>query len=405
MRFSPRHLILVAAYGTVSLAACSGGTGAPVAPIHPDGSTPTATPVASAAPSAVPSATPIATAAPTATPVRTASPAPTASPTPVPTTAPTTAACGFNITEISLPAGSNPDYITGGPDGNLWFTENGTNKIGRMTTTGTLTEFPIPTANSGPFDITPGPDGNLWFTEFKSGKIGRITTAGTITEFTSANFFRPWNITTGPDGNLWYTDNSSGAIGRMTTSGVASPEFAVQGSGAGDDREPYGIVAGPDGNMWITDFLGAIDKMTTSGTATRFSIGSSEPDVIAVGPDGAMWFTLSFQYAIGHVTTGGTVAFDPTPSGGPQSYSNGIAAGPDDAMWFALNASAIGRITTSGSVEECPTPTQVPGGTTLPFGMTKGSDGEMWFTENEVSKIGHIPTVAVPVSIRRSAAR
>jgi streptogramin lyase len=65
--------------------------------------------------------------------------------------------------------------ITAGPDGNLWFTEYGGNKIGRITTAGSITEFAIPTANSGPTGITAGHDGNLWFTESNGNKIGRIT--------------------------------------------------------------------------------------------------------------------------------------------------------------------------------------------------------------------------------------
>jgi streptogramin lyase len=35
--------------------------------------------------------------------------------------------------EYALPkSGSYPEAITTGPDGNLWFTESGTNKIGRL---------------------------------------------------------------------------------------------------------------------------------------------------------------------------------------------------------------------------------------------------------------------------------
>jgi streptogramin lyase len=41
----------------------------------------------------------------------------------------------------------------------------------------------IPTPDSNPFGIEPGPDGALWFTEANSDKIGRITTAGVISEF------------------------------------------------------------------------------------------------------------------------------------------------------------------------------------------------------------------------------
>jgi hypothetical protein len=48
---------------------------------------------------------------------------------------------------------------------------------------GVITEFPIPTSQSAPSRITAGPDGTLWFTESTANKIGRITTSGSITEF------------------------------------------------------------------------------------------------------------------------------------------------------------------------------------------------------------------------------
>jgi len=124
-------------------------------------------------------------------------------------TAPAWAVAG-TVTEF--PAGGSFG-ITAGPDGNLWFTDEG-NKIGRITTAGVITEF---TAHSGE-GITAGPDGALWFTD-PAGKIGRITTAGAVTEFTipTANSF-PLGITAGPDGNVWFTEVSGGKIGRITTS-------------------------------------------------------------------------------------------------------------------------------------------------------------------------------------------
>src|SRR5262249_19128163 len=64
--------------------------------------------------------------------------------------------------------------VTTGPDGDLWFTENSGNRVGRITPAGAVTEFPIPTASSQPFGITAGPDGNLWFTEFPGGSLGRV---------------------------------------------------------------------------------------------------------------------------------------------------------------------------------------------------------------------------------------
>src|SRR4029077_12914473 len=73
--------------------------------------------------------------------------------------------------------------ITLGPDGALWFAETVAGKIGRITTSGVITEYSIPTANSYPYGITTGSDGALWFTEVSAQKIGRITTDGLVTEF------------------------------------------------------------------------------------------------------------------------------------------------------------------------------------------------------------------------------
>jgi virginiamycin B lyase len=89
----------------------------------------------------------------------------------------------------------------------------------------TISEFPVPTTSSGPFVITTGPDGALWFTEATGNKIGRITTTGVITEFSIPNR-GPNSITTGPDGALWFTESGFNQIGRITTTGVIT-EFPI----------------------------------------------------------------------------------------------------------------------------------------------------------------------------------
>src|SRR5262245_29650990 len=89
--------------------------------------------------------------------------------------------------EFPLPTSpSYPQWITGGSDGNVSFTENIGN-IGRITPAGVITEFAVPTENSQPEGIAAGPDGNLWFAEAGGNKIGRITPAGVITEFPIPN--------------------------------------------------------------------------------------------------------------------------------------------------------------------------------------------------------------------------
>ena len=147
---------------------------------------------------------------------------------------------------------NGPNGITAGPDGALWYTNDGDGSIGRITTSGVATSYTDPSISS-PGGITTGPDGALWFTSGGSppitlsgtaysiggsSSIGRITTSGVITNFTDPSINSPGGITTGPDGALWFTNVGSAlfsggggdllssggtsSIGRITTSGVVT---------------------------------------------------------------------------------------------------------------------------------------------------------------------------------------
>ena len=76
-----------------------------------------------------------------------------------------------------------------------------------------MTEYPVPTAGAAPDGIVTGPDGALWFVEQFGNKVGRITTSGIITEFPGAGT-EPLVITPGPDHALWFTAYASNAIAR-----------------------------------------------------------------------------------------------------------------------------------------------------------------------------------------------
>ena len=66
-----------------------------------------------------------------------------------------------------------------------------------------------------------------------------------------------------------------------------------------------------------------------------------------------------------------------------------IAAGSDGALWFTEeDGNKIGRITTSGVMTEYRVPTRNSG----PFGITAGPDGALWFVENNSYQIGRITT-------------
>jgi uncharacterized repeat protein (TIGR01451 family) len=210
----------------------------------------------------------------------------------------------FDIPQSASSA--DPWRLAAGPDGNVWFTEQTGNKIGRLTPQGTVTEFAVPTENAGPGELTGGPDGNVWFTEVMADKIGRITPAGQITEFAipKSSTSLPGGtaalteIVTGPDGSLWFTEQSRG-IGRITPDGKIT-EFTTPTQ----SPQPYGIAAGPDGNLWFTEFkANQIGRITPAGTVTEFAVptADSQPVGVVAGPDGNLWFGESGQPRLGRL--------------------------------------------------------------------------------------------------------
>ncbi len=285
-----------------------------------------------------------------------------------------------SITEFPLAAGSAPAGIAAGPDGNVWFVEEHGDRVGRLSPSGSLAEFPLARPRSFARGITSGPDGALWFTEL-TGWIGRATVSGTIVE--SAIPVRPAEpiaIVTGSDGNLWFTDYYD-RIGRMTTSAALTYFALPAGSG------PRGIAAGPDGNLWFAETgTNRIGRMTPAGALTEFLLptASSGPFGITAGPDGNLWFTEISVSRIGRISPAGSLT-EFSVSGGAAPY--GIAAGADGNLWFTESGiDRIGRITPAGAVLEIPIPTA--GGT--PTEIAAGPDGNIWFTEFNGDRVGRV---------------
>ena len=244
-------------------------------------------------------------------------------------------------TEFTIPTtGSDPEGMTLGLDGAIWFTEKGKNQIGRITTSGGFTEYPLPTPVCGPNGIAVGPDGAIWFTEFNGDKIGRFGGAGNIAEHPIPAASTALAIASGSDGNLWFTEYGKNKIGRISPSGDYD-DFTVPTATA----YPEGIAPGADGNLWFVENNGhKVGRITPTGTITEFPLPVATRSFrIAAGPDGNLWFTEFDNNKIGRITTAGLLKEYLIPTGDSRPY--GIAAGTDRNLWFSeFNAQKIGRV-------------------------------------------------------------
>lgn len=304
------------------------------------------------------------------------------------------------ITEFAIPGAQSLVGIAAGPDGNLWFTDQFTGKVGHISTSGNkVVQYSLP-KGTYPQGITLGPDQNLWFVDQKQDglfTIGTITTKGRITEYpTNINVgvFQPESleyaqITTGPDGNLWFVNPQATNLG-INLVGQITPKGAVTTFPLNEGG--LAICSGPDGNLWVTEFT-QIAVITTSGVESDYQVLNGTGFTgITTGPDGNVWFTEapnSFGYVV--PSTFLVVEF----AAHSQFFSpSGITAGPDGAVWMLGNVdSVIGRISTQGKL----TNTYALNHGSIPTWSTLGPDGAVWFTE-DLERIGRITTNGVVTS-------
>ncbi|HUA21517.1 MAG TPA: PASTA domain-containing protein, partial [Bryobacteraceae bacterium] len=266
-----------------------------------------------------------------------------------------------------------------GPDGAFWNanfigTGGAITNIFRTNTSGGTSSYPVLTEGTGVGGITPGSDGALWFTESDANKIGRITTSGKVAEYPlpfvtgSDDFLK--GITSGPDGALWFTETIANRIGRITLDGNIS-EYPIPTV----NSEPVGIALGPDGALWFTESNGNIGRITTNAAITEYPTPTAQagPDAITVGPDGAMWFVEYDANKIGRITTNGVITEYPVPT--PNSLElPGIAAGPDGAVWFTEytpQGSKVGRVNANDTIAEYEEDA-------VGAGIVSGPDGGLW---------------------------
>jgi virginiamycin B lyase len=112
------------------------------------------------------------------------------------------------------------------PDGSIWFVETSTNALGRIDRAGRISEHKVPIPQASLRGVTVGADGDLWYTANAANKIGRMAPDGIARgEYdipTPASGARC--IAALRDGRLFFTQYDAGSIGE-----VVVPPLVVAG--------------------------------------------------------------------------------------------------------------------------------------------------------------------------------
>ncbi len=281
----------------------------------------------------------------------------------------------------------SPRGIDVGPDGSLYFshfTYLAAGYINRLSPEGTLitvagTGVQGYSGDGGPAteaqlsnarDVAVAPDGSLYISDGGNNRIRRVGQDGIITTVagtgirgysgdggpaTEAQLAFPWGIDVSPDGSIYFVDKDNDCVRRVGPDGIISTVIAGL-------YNPEDVAVGPEGSIYITDWRHRIlrlspDGMITTvagngtagysgdgGPATEAQVGY--PRAVAVGPDGSIYIGQNTGYVIrkvnpyGIITTvagNGTAGYSGDAGPATQAQLNlptGVAIGPDGSLYI-----------------------------------------------------------------------
>ncbi len=266
----------------------------------------------------------------------------------------------------------------------MWFTESvyGVGQVGLINpSTRVITEIPITipdVSDSEPEGITAGPDGNMWFTETGSYNVTEIDVnsyATTNYPLTDDSSYGAGPITLGLDGNLWFLDLNGGAVGEVSGFGNVQP-LATSQTAVSSSANPS--TAGQP--VTFTAIVTAASYQgTPTGTVTFTIDGQAETPVplALVGGSDQAQFTTSTLSAGSHTVS--------------VSYSgdNNVSASSGSLPTETVTAPSLETTTTTLASSLDPSTAGQPVTLTAvvsPSGTGKTPSGSVTFTIDGVSQ-------------------
>ena len=297
------------------------------------------------------------------------------------------------IQEWPVPTkGGHPHDPAVGPDGELWFTEQMANKLGRLDPkSGAIQEFPLPSdKNSGPHGLVADKQGNIWFTANFGGYIGKLDPkTGKVTEYKMPieKADDPHTAAFDAHGILWFTVQGGNMVGRLDpqTGKIALKEVPT------DSALPYGIQINSKGVPVFCELgthkMASIDPNTFA--IREYVLPENvRPRRLAIAADDTVYFT---DFKSGHLGTlnmaTGAVKLYPSP-GGAESNPYGIAITPDGMVWYSESGVQPNTIIQFNPKTQTFARANIPSGGGVVRNMAATTDGRVYIACSGVDKVG-----------------
>jgi streptogramin lyase/cytochrome c5 len=276
-----------------------------------------------------------------------------------------------------MPWSAHPDK-----DGKFWIPYYGrANKIARLDpATGKMDEFPVPNVGTAAIhSAVPAPDGSVWLTEQGSNKLGRWDPqTHEITEF--QDDWRKHTVKIGKNGLVWSTGGLS-VFDPKTDKYVHIKEVP----------SAYGITLDKDGNVWFAELrpdgrIGKVDANTLKVTKYQQPSKAGYPRRIVSADDGTIWFAL-FQ-------AGKLAQFDPKEERfkeftlpGPKATPYAVGIDTEHQVWYSSEwMDVLGRLDpATGKVVEYP----IPLAENSMRDFFRDAKGRLWFGSPANDRVGY----------------
>lgn len=243
------------------------------------------------------------------------------------------------------------DSLVMAANGDIWFSERLTNRIGVLRGDGKINEFQLPTQGGYALGVDIDQSSHVWFAEREGNKIGVLNPSGQITEIEMPRpNSEPRTIFSDSKNRLWYTAREANEIGFYDPNKHSFIKFQIPTKLA----RPAGVTEGKDGAIYFVEMVGNKIGKIEDGSITEYALPTpfAAPFKIVADADGILWFTEVYGNSIGR--------FDPR----------------------------------SGSIVEYKIPTK----DSRPGGIAVDGKGRIWFVEQKGNKVGYFDPKAVPGS-------
>jgi virginiamycin B lyase len=293
--------------------------------------------------------------------------------------------------EVPTPK-SRPHDPALAPDGSLWYTGQGANKLGRLDPkTGEFKEYPLKTPNSGPHGLVADKEGNIWFTAISGGYVGKLNPkTGEIGEYRpdSGAEIDPHTPVFDHDGILWFTNEETNYIGRLDPKTGRMTLTKVPTAHA----VPYGIVILQNNTPLFCEFgsnkLASIDPGTMKIREYTLPAAGTRPRRIALAPDGTIYYTDYARGYLGHFDpSSGTLLKEWMSPGGAGSNPYGIAVTKDGEVWYSESGMKPNTLVQFDPKSEKFSTKAIPSGGGVVRNMVATPDQQLYLACSGVNKV------------------